>query len=322
MPVVCANRIHHVKGKICNIKIDRLPDQHLRLRSLPPSNNLSSHVDLRERFPPPYDQGKLGSCTANALCGLYAFHSPDVLGSRLFLYYNERKLENDIPDDHGALLSDGIKVLEQYGLCEEKDWPYDVAKFSEKPSDDCYRKALAHHVISAHNIANTLEEMRRSLQLGQPFVVGIMLFQSFESMEVAKTGMVPMPSQGEAFLGGHAVVCVGYDDERRVWAMRNSWGDQWGDRGYFYLPYDYLDNPQLSSDLWCITKVEKVEKQAVAKPEIKPVEKPVEKPEIKPVAKPVAKPAPLPAVIVSIIPPPKNEPTKAAHLPPVIGGKK
>jgi C1A family cysteine protease len=97
--------------------------------------------------------------------------------------------------------------------------------------------------------------MKTCLASGFPIVVGIAVYSSFESGTVAKTGVVPMPKSNEECLGGHAVVCVGYDDKAQTWIMRNSWGLGWGNKGYFTLPYLYLLDSSLCSDLWCITSL-------------------------------------------------------------------
>jgi C1A family cysteine protease len=89
----------------------------------------------------------------------------------------------------------------------------------------------------------------------EPFVVGISIYSSFLTLNATNTGIIKMPMKNDYLLGGHAVVCVGYDDKKKVWIMRNSWGTKWGDKGYFYLPYQYLTNPNLSSDLWIIQKI-------------------------------------------------------------------
>lgn len=313
MPLVFGKRVQHVVSKVCNVKIDRLPEQHMRLKTLPPSHNLTSHVDLRERFPPVYDQGQIGSSTASALCALFGYDAPELKGSRLFLYYNERKLENNLSDDQGVLLSEGIKALEKYGLCSEADWPYVAEHFAERPSDECYKKAVLQHVIAAYNLPTTRDSMRHSLQLGQPFVIGILLFDSFMHVHVSETGNVMMPSQQDKILGGHAVVCVGYNDDKQAWIMRNSWGENWGDHGHFYLPYEYLENPQLSSDAWSISKAQRV---VVT---VKPVEQ--KKPEVYQAPMPAVIPAaPMPAVIPASAKPAAiaAKPAAQAPMPAVI----
>jgi len=243
------------KNKIYNLKIEREPQHLLKYLQLPKAGLLPSTVDLRSKMPPIYDQGQLGSCTANALCGLIGYDNPSIHGSRLFVYYNERVLENHVFQDTGATLADGIKTLQKYGVCQETLWPYNPANFSVCPPKTCYTAALEHVALKVKNIRNDLTTMKTSLYNGCPFVVGILVYQSFESAYVDKTGYVPMPSTREPLLGGHAVVCVGYDDTKKMFIMRNSWGTNWGVAGYFYLPYAYLTSSKLTSDLWNIIKM-------------------------------------------------------------------
>ena len=97
--------------------------------------------------------------------------------------------------------------------------------------------------------------MKQALINGFPFVVSILVYSSFETTQVAINGYVPMPQPNETLLGGNAILCVGYNEIKKVWIMRNSWGNQWGDKGYFYLPYQYLINPNLASDLWVLQNI-------------------------------------------------------------------
>lgn len=220
-------------------------------------NNIVSRsiVDLRNKIHTNYDQGNLNSCTANAICSLIEYNNPNFFGSRLFLYYNERKLENNISNDDGAYLVDGIKSLINYGICKEIEWPYIIKNFAIKPPDKSYASALYKKLITAYNITNNLSIIKNTLSNNIPFVVGIAIYKSFESSIVSTTGNVPMPKYNEKLLGGHAVVCVGYNDIKQIFIMKNSWGSRWGDNGYFYLPYRYLLSSNLSSDLWCIIKM-------------------------------------------------------------------
>lgn len=225
------------------------------------ANNLSSpylkSIDLRNKLPVVYDQGSLGSCTANALC--YCFDYIDdttFFPSRLYLYYNVRLLDKNINIDAGSTLSQGIRALEKYGICSEKLCPYVISKFRNKPTNDAYIEGSKHTVLSANRVKQTMASIKGCLNQKLPFVTGIMIYSSFESTVVTKTGNVPMPNtKKERFLGGHAVTCVGYDDAKSVWIMKNSWGSNWGDRGYFYLPYNYLLSPLLAGDMWQINKV-------------------------------------------------------------------
>jgi len=219
------------------------------------NKRLLNIVDLRNKMPPVYDQGNLGSCTANALCAAVQYEEPTLMGSRLFVYYNERMIENDVKNDSGAIMADGVKSLCTYGVCKEISWPYIITKFAIKPPLYCYEEAKKHKLIQYYSLPNNITQMKQALINGFPFVVSILVYSSFESAQVTMTGYVPMPQPNETLLGGHAILCVGYNEIKKVWIMRNSWGNQWGDKGYFYLPYQYLINPNLASDLWVLQNI-------------------------------------------------------------------
>ena len=238
-----------------NIKIKKLNKSKLNHVIHKFSQKISSGVDLRSKMSSVYDQGQLGSCTANGLCALIEYDKPGFMGSRLFLYYNERFMENTVNSDSGAYISDGIKSLQNNGICPEYEWPYDITKFTIKPPDVCYTDAIAHKATKVANIKQVLIHMKNSLTQNCPFVVGIAIYASFESDYVSRTGIINMPKPGEKLLGGHCVVCCGYIEKTKRWIMRNSWGSSWGDNGYFYLPYNYLLKPNLCSDLWAIITV-------------------------------------------------------------------
>ena len=237
-----------------------LPDHRDLLYNLlrPAPATLPPSVDLRPLCAPVEDQGELGSCTGNALVGALEFlerknRIPFVDLSRLFIYYNERVIEHSVRSDAGAQIRDGVKTLVKQGVCPEKTWPYTISKFAAKPTGACYRDAEHHTIHSYHRIL-TLDEMRTCLAEGFPFVFGFTVYESFETQDVARTGVVRMPRSGERVVGGHAVVGVGYDDAKRAFLVRNSWGKKWGQRGYFTIPYDYLADRNLADDFWTIRK--------------------------------------------------------------------
>ena len=239
-----------------------LPDQRDRLYAAiaAPPRKLPGAVDLRPGCSTVENQGQLGSCTANALAGDLEFlekkaGQPATDLSRLFIYYNERGIEGTVAQDSGAQLRDGIKTLAKQGVCPEQEWPYVISKFAVKPPAACYRDGLKHQITSYHRIV-TLQEMRRCLAEGYPFVFGFTVYESFESPAVAKTGMVNLPKPKEKTLGGHAVMAVGYNDAAQRFIIRNSWGADWGQQGYFTMPYGYLDNRNLSDDFWTIRALE------------------------------------------------------------------
>ncbi|HVD98086.1 MAG TPA: C1 family peptidase [Cytophagaceae bacterium] len=220
--------------------------------SLPPL------VDLRITYTTVYDQGQLGSCTGNSISMTIDMQRvkqglAPMKPSRLFIYYNERAMEGSIGEDSGAQIRDGIKSVSKIGYCPEAEWPYKITKFKTKPAKKCYTDAAQNLVKQYSRINNTvLDDLKSVLASGFTFVFGMTVYESFESAKVAKSGMVPMPSKKEKSLGGHAVCCVGYDDSKQCFIVRNSWGKSWGDGGHFYLPYAYITNTNLADDFWTI----------------------------------------------------------------------
>jgi C1A family cysteine protease len=217
---------------------------------------LPPHVDLRDNCPDVYDQGSLGSCTAQAIAGAVQFDQMRcgrklIIPSRLFIYYNERAIEGTIHVDAGAAIRNGIKTINQLGCCAEEKWPYDVARFAVKPSQDCYDQAILHKSIIYESIAHDLHALKEVLAAGFPIIFGFRVYQSIETEHVASTGAVPMPRPSDHSLGGHAVLAIGYDDPTRLFLVRNSWGPDWGAQGNFLFPYDYMMMDS-TADFWTI----------------------------------------------------------------------
>jgi len=236
------------------------PDFRDKILALPQSKkeHLPKKVDLRpkEHFHI-YDQGSLGSCTANAIGA--AFHFSQVkekiehfTPSRLFIYYNEREMEGNIKEDAGAYIRDGIKSVHKIGVCNEHLWPYNEHKFTHKPTKKCYEAAKDSRAKEYARVPQNLDDIKAVLHEGYPFVFGFTVMSSFQSSETAETGVMRMPGPYDHVLGGHAVQAIGYDDKDEVIIVRNSWGKDWGDNGYFYMPYDYITNPGLAEDMWAI----------------------------------------------------------------------
>lgn len=229
-----------------------------------------AHVDLRPQCPPVYDQGQLGSCTANAIAGAIEFDQkkqavPEFIPSRLFIYYNERVKEHSVLVDAGAQIRDGMQSVAKIGVCPESMWPYDdthpandgdpcpTCKFAVKPDAACYVEAAKHKIASYSRLTQSLSIMKACLASGYPFVFGFTCYDNlpFQSSD----GVIPLPGPNNSVIGGHAVVAVGYDDASNLFTIRNSWGNAWGKSGYGFMPYSYLLQAQLSQDFWTVRSV-------------------------------------------------------------------
>jgi len=240
-----------------------IPDRRDLRYSPPPqlAAALPPKADLRTGFQPCYDQGLLGSCTANAIAGALQYleckegEKPPVMPSRLFVYYNERALEGSVGSDSGAQIRDGIKTVVTQGYCSESCWPYVIANFALRPPSECYRQAVKERVSQYLRLDNALVALLTCIASGYPFVFGFSVYESFESRTVAQTGVVHLPRRGERLVGGHAVVGSGYDTTAKRFLVRNSWGPGWGQRGYFTMPFDYVTDPYLAADFWTIRQV-------------------------------------------------------------------
>jgi C1A family cysteine protease len=240
-----------------------LPDQRDHMYAAPPAilRRLPASADLRSGCSPVYNQGNLGSCTANAIAGAIEFDQrkerlrSKFIPSRLFIYYNERAMEGSVASDSGAALRDGIKTVGKQGACPEAEWPYEISRFADKPPPRCYRDARKHRAISYQRLMRDLHQLKGCLASGYPFVFGFTVYESFEGASVARTGQLQMPGAGERAIGGHAVVAVGYKDADQTFTVRNSYGASWGMRGYFTMPVAYLLHEHLASDFWTIRAV-------------------------------------------------------------------
>ena len=241
---------------------------------VPPPQPLMA--DLRGKMPPIVDQGNWGSCTANAIAGAIGFleckemmehvellrrenpnlriddrYAYDPL-SRMFIYFGERAIEGDTSDDSGAQLRDGMKSINRWGVCREDTWPYLDGNIFKVPSKIAYAEAWHHKTTSYYSINDgDLGQMKICLVAGYPFVFGFTVYESF--MNIGSDGIMPMPQANESVIGGHAVCAVGIL-ENGYHIIRNSWGTNWGDGGYFYMPNEYISNPDLASDFWTIRR--------------------------------------------------------------------
>jgi C1A family cysteine protease len=215
-------------------------------------------VDLRSYCSPIENQGNLGSCTGQAIAGAIELLNKrggkhnDV--SRLFIYYYERLILGTVNYDSGAYIRDGIKATNKYGASLESLWPHDIRKFRQEPITEAKNDAL-NRKVTRYERVNDFNGCIDALTNGYPIIMGFRVYDSFMSKNVARTGIMPYPNtKREKLLGGHAVLLVGYDKRKKVFIARNSWGTNWGDKGYFYMPFDIV-KPNMSSDYWIIKSV-------------------------------------------------------------------
>ena len=242
------------------------------------ADKLPSSVDLRPWCSSVEDQGMLGSCTANAGVGIIEYYERKVFGrhtdaSRLFLYKVTRNLMK-AKGDTGAYLRTTIGAMVLFGVPPEEYWPYtdDEKKFDAEPNAFTYAFASNFQAIKyfRHDPPNTepaklLTNLKTWLAKGHPAMFGFTVYNSIEQAET--TGRIPFPSSKEKIEGGHAIVAVGYDDKMKIknthskaettgaLLIRNSWGTGWGEKGYGWLPYDYV-RKGLAEDFWTILKKE------------------------------------------------------------------
>lgn len=241
-----------------NYKFQKKDERDLRL-TRKAFSSFPEHFDVRALYPNPtpvFDQIH-GSCTAQASTVAYMLHLQKskltaFVPSRLYIYANSRILAgNAITDDSGADLRTVMKAIDRYDVCDESFWPYSENDYFRLPPKTCYVAAKKHADFKYFAVNQGLKSIKQWLFDGHAVVFGIMVYESMMSDDVAKTGVVPMPDTSkEECVGGHAVVMVGWDDTKKAFLVQNSWGENWGVKGSFWLPYEYVLDPTLANDFW------------------------------------------------------------------------
>lgn len=228
-------------------RYQKVANKH-KVTKLPRQTLLPVKMDNRQYCSPVANQGKLGACTAFAMGKGFREYMIRKDGERqvplsaLFLYYESRW---DKGRDAGSTNTDNVDVVSRTGIATEESWGYDITKFSFQPPQAAYSSAKEFQYDKFIRISS-LEDTKVALSKGMPVLFAYDVMESFRS--IGKDGMMPAPKPGEKRLGGHAVVAVGYDNQKQIVTVRNSWGDAWGDSGYFHMPYEVFENT--ARDIW------------------------------------------------------------------------
>ncbi len=235
-------------------------------KTIKKNKNLPPKVDLR-KFLTSIEEQVGNSCVANAFAGAYEYLAKRQLGdaadvSRLFIYYNARVYAEQETEDTGALMVNAIEGLKEYGACSEELWPNHKKMITEEPDEDSYNHAANFKIIEAEYVETDLDLWRGTLAEGHPIAFSLNTFDSFDKANNNR-GRVLMPKSSDNVRdthGWHAMLCVGYSDPDQMFIVRNSWGKDWGDNGYCYIPYDYMMDEDFNGhDSWIIKSVENLE---------------------------------------------------------------
>lgn len=236
------------------------PDKRDRYHALPPANlKLPRAADCLKFEAPIGNQGALGSCTAWAVTAAYRNTEIELRGdspdpSELATYYWTRELQGTVNSDSGAAIRTAIKSLVKRGTCDEALHPYVVSNFRKAPSSAAVADAAKSRVVAYARVEQTAAALKDQIARCNPVVFGFTVYgRAFD--EAGKSGVMPMPRWLDRAVGGHAVVIVGYDDAKGAYLIRNSWGNRWGQKGYFWMPYEFAHDDDYCADFWTIQTV-------------------------------------------------------------------
>jgi hypothetical protein len=247
-----------IEGKGLGWRKDSPDPRDFHFRRIEGPKHLPAIVDLRPACVPHMDQLTLGSCVPHGVtaCLRYTLLKEGVRDrplSRLQSYYDGRVVENCVQIDSGLEIRDAIKCAADRGVAVEPLWPYNIDRFKQKPFQRVYDNALKFRALIYQRVSPDAASIKSAIASGWPVVGGFNCYSSFVGAECARTGIVAMPGTHEAPVGGHCTYFPGYGQRPGYVTGRNSWGPDWGDKGDFYMPEEYLE--RYGSDYWIITKV-------------------------------------------------------------------
>lgn len=220
---------------------------------------LPAKFTLSKTMPPVLDQSSLGSCVSNAVCNALGFlnlkmNKPINLKSRLFNYYNTRVLEGTVNSDSGCQIRNAIKTSNKTGNCYDTTWPYEISRFQYKPPNDAYTEAARHKITVYQRVEQNRNAIKACLISGYPIITGFICYNTLFNPSVERTGDIISPTRRDYIIGGHCVLITGYNDVTQRYEIMNSWGTDWGNKGYGTIPYSYIENPNYAFDFWQMQK--------------------------------------------------------------------
>lgn len=214
-------------------------------------------IDLRDQFPPVYDQGSIHCSVPCSILSVYCFFTnktnpeEEYIPSRMHLHQLTSLIESN---DRSLSIKNTLHILEKVGTVSE-----DIIGFGEYPDQDerfIGIETKPPKLIKYRKVEQSKEQFKRALDAGYPIIFGMSLYSSALTEGTFKTGEIKMPTKSDQVVGGISMVLVGYDNKKKHWIVRNNWGKQWGDKGYGYIPFSYLINPQLANSFWVIYKLD------------------------------------------------------------------
>jgi len=219
------------------------------------NKNLSMNKNFYElKINKIYDQSQLGSCVSNGVATCIDYINSNINPSRLYIYFNGRLISKlSSLEDTGLTIRDGCKSVAKYSTCSEIEWPYNINEFSTIPNLNCYLNSYKYINYRYESVDQDINSVKTTLLNNHPILFGFDVFTSFFDNDVTTTGIAKLPNlNNDRLLGAHCCIIIGFNDENQMFKCVNSWGNNWGDNGFFYIPYSYLLNPNLAGDFWTI----------------------------------------------------------------------
>lgn len=216
--------------------------------------------DLRDTgfLPPIYQQYDTNACTSMSIGAAIEYMTkkegkPEFKPSKLFIYWNARMLSNCTDRDDGAEIRDAFKSLSRWGSAPDADLPFLHQNIQREPPQKAYDDAKKEVITQYSRLSSTASDIMFTIMQGKPVVFGFEMYENLQDDDVIKTGNIKMPKGKH--LGGHCMLIVGVAKTGNYVIVRNSWGEEWGDKGYGTIPIDYIENDNLTGDFWTIDVV-------------------------------------------------------------------